>query len=132
MALGQLRSKLSKNNILIIYKLLNDLLFVEAVFFLAALFGEALLPGTITTHVGFSKVLIAVGITMLAILYLGNKTDVRLSETKINKKTAVLMIFVLMLFLFVSLIKISIFLNIVLSIFAILSGYYIYKIVIDK
>jgi len=129
MVLGQLRSKLSKNNILIIYKLLNDLLFVEAIFFLAALIGEALLPGAITAHVGFSKILIFVGITVLAILYLGNEAGVSLSQVKTNKKTASALVTVLVILLFVSLIKINLILNIILSFFAVLVGYYVYKLI---
>jgi hypothetical protein len=128
MVLGQLRSKLSRNNLLIIYKLLNDLLFVEVIFFLSALIGEALLPGSITAHVGFSKILIFVGITVLAILYVGNKSDVSLSQAKTNKKTASLLLFVLILFIIASLIKISIYLTIILTLSILLVGYYIYKI----
>jgi hypothetical protein len=129
MVLAQLHNK---NNLIIIYKLLNDALFIEIVFFLMALVGEGLLPGVVTSHVGFSKILVAAGITVLAILYTGKKVGTELPKTKTNKKTATLLIFVLILFLFVSLIKISIFLNIFISFFAILSGYYIYKIVIDN
>jgi len=132
MVLGQLRSKLSRNNLLIIYKLLNDLLFVEAIFFLVALIGEALLPGAITAHVGFSKVLITIGITVLAILYLGNKTDVKLSETRINKKTAYLLVFILFMLLFVSLVKINLILNITITFMTVAAGYFIYNLILGE
>jgi hypothetical protein len=130
MALEKLRSRFNKNNLIILYKLLNDLLFVEIVFFLLALIGEGLLPGAVTAHVGFSKILVIVGITILAIFWVGNKANVVLSKTKINKKATYLLIFILMLLAFVSLIKISIFLNIFVSFLVILSGYYIYKTII--
>jgi hypothetical protein len=132
MALEQLRNKLSKNNLTVLYKLLNDLLFIEAIFFLLALIGEGLLPGIVTSHIGFSKILIAVGITILAILYIGNKADVQLNSVKTNKKTAVLLIFVLILLLFVSLIKINLILNVTLSFSAIATVYLIYKILFEN
>jgi hypothetical protein len=128
MGLVNLRSKFNKDNLTVLYKLLNDLLFIEIIFFLLALIGEGLLPGTVTSHVGFSKILVAVGFTVLAIFYAGNKAGVQLSETKTNKKIASLLLFILILFIFASLIKISIYLTIILTAFILLTCYYIYKI----
>lgn len=127
-----LRNKFNKNNLMIAYKLLNDFLFIEIVFFLLALIGEGILPGTITSHVGFSKIIIAVGITILATFYTGNKAGISLGNSKSNKKTVCALVFILVLLVFVSLIKISIFLNIFISLVAIASGYFIYKSVLDK
>jgi hypothetical protein len=130
MELEQPNSRTSSSNLIIVYKLLNDLLFIEAVFFILAMIGEALLPGTITSHVGFSKVIVTVGVTILAILYVGNKAGVNLSQAKKNKKTAYLLVTILVILLFVSLIKINLMLNIILSFFAVLMGYYFYKLII--
>ena len=130
---SKLLSKINKNNLIISYKLLNDLLFIEIVFFLVALIGEGLLPGTVTSHVGFSKILIAVGITVLAIFYVGNEAGIRLTEeNKINKKTAFLLIFILIALLFVSLIKINLILNIFITFLAIATGYFIYKLLLGE
>lgn len=130
--MASLRNKFSKNNLIVAYKLLNDLLFIEIVFFLLALMGEGVLPGTVTSHVGFSKVIIAVGITILAAFYIGNKAEINLGNSKPNKKTACALVFILVLLIFVSLIKINIFLNIFISLVAIASGYFIYKSILDK
>lgn len=126
------RGKLNKNNLTVLYKLLNDLLFIEIIFFLAALIGEGLLPGTITSHIGFSKILIAVGITVLAIFYIGNWTDIKLRENRINKKTAILLIFILIALLFISLIKINLILNIFITLVAITAGYFIYRLTLGE
>ncbi|HRZ95666.1 MAG TPA: hypothetical protein P5262_03835 [Candidatus Moranbacteria bacterium] len=129
---SKLLSKINKNNLIISYKLLNDLLFIEIIFFLLALIGEGLLPGTVTSHVGFSKILIAVGITILAVFYIGNEAGIKLAENKINKKTAILLIFILIALLFVSLIKINLILNIFITFLAIATGYFIYKLLLGE
>ena len=128
MALDKLRNKFNKTNLTVSYKLLNDLLFIEIIFFLLALIGEGILPGTITSRVGFSKILVAVGFTILAIFYTGKKSDIKPEEIKPNKKTTFLLLFILVLLIFVSLIKISIYLNLILSASIVLTGYYIYRI----
>lgn len=130
--MASLRNKFSKNNLIVAYKLLNDLLFIEIVFFLLALMGEGVLPGTVTSHVGFSKIIIAVGITILAAFYIGNKAEINLGNSELNKKTATLLIFILVLLIFASLIKINILLNIFISLISIASGYFIYKSILDK
>lgn len=129
---SKLLSKINKNNLIISYKLFNDLLFIEIIFFLLALIGEGLLPGTVTSHVGFSKILIAVGITILAVFYIGNEAGIKLAENKINKKTAILLIFILIALLFVSLIKINLILNIFITFLAIATGYFIYKLLLGE
>lgn len=129
MALDKLRNKFNKSDLTVLYKLLNDLLFIETIFFLLALIGEGILPGTVTSRVGFSKILVAVGFTILAIFYTGNKSGIKLEEIKPNKKTTFLLLFILILLIFVSLIKINIYLNLILSASIILIGYYIYSII---
>ena len=128
MALDKLRNKFNRSNVTVLYKLLNDLLFIETIFFLLALIGEGILPGTVTSRVGFSKILVAVGLTILAIFYTGNKSGIKLGEIKPNKKTTSLLLFILALLIFASLIKINICLNLILSAGIVLIGYYIYSI----
>jgi hypothetical protein len=117
-------------NLTILYKLLNDLLFLEIIFFLLALIGEGLLPGVVTAHVGFSKIIIFCGITILAIYFSAIETEIEISRPKINKKAAFLLILLLVIFLFASLIKISLILNIILSFSVVIASYYIYKLVL--
>lgn len=130
MALKQMRNRFNKNNLTVLYKLLNDLLFIEIVFFLVAIVGESLLPGTETSHVVFLSASFLAGATVLAIAYTGNKSDIKLSGSQPNKKIAVLLLFILIVFLFSSLIKINIILNIVISLTAISIGYFIYRIIL--
>ena len=129
---SKLLNKISRNNLIILYKLLNDLLFVEIVFFLLALIGEGFLPGIVASHVGFSKIIIAVGTTILATFYTGNKAAINLGDSKLNKKTAYALIFVLVLLIFVSLIKINIFLNIILTFCSVAAGYFLFKTLLNK
>jgi hypothetical protein len=126
------RGKLSRDNFTIAYKLLNDLLLIEVVFFLLALISEGLLPGIIATHVGFSKIIIIVGVTVLAIFYTGDKADIKLTKTKINKKTAVLLVLLLIAFLFSSLSRINITLNLFISLSATVAGFFTYKLLLGK
>jgi len=131
MALGKLYNKFSKRNLIISYKLLlNDLLFIEIVFFILAIIGESLLSGTDTSHAIFLGVSILAGITTLTVLYIGNKLGINLEYSGLNKKMAVLLILILIMFVLSSLMKINIFLNIVLTFFIIIIGYFTYKTVL--
>jgi hypothetical protein len=132
MALEQLHNKFNQNNLKVTYKLLNDLLFIEIVFFILALISEGLLPGMIAARVGFSKILIIVGITILSILYTGSKADIELAEGKINKKTAALLVLVLIAFLLASLSRVTIALNLFISLVAIAIGYFTYKLMLGE
>lgn len=72
--------QMSEGSLLIIYKLLHDTLFVSTSFFFLALIAEAILPGIIIAHVGFSKIVIFV---LLNILLLGI-LEKRISPEKIK------------------------------------------------
>jgi hypothetical protein len=93
----------------VIYKLLNDILFLELVFFLLISIAEGALAGIISEHIGFSKIVVVVLATL----------------------TAALVLFVLILLVFNSLFKLNILLNLFILIVIITSGYFTYKITLE-
>jgi len=65
--------QLNKNTLTIFYKLLHDSLFMALIFFILALIGEAILPGIIVSHIGFSKIVFFVMVNILLIKLIAKK-----------------------------------------------------------
>lgn len=123
---------IKKNYLLIAYKLLNDALLIALTFFLLALIAEGILPGIITSHVRFSEIITFIGFALIASYLISKSTGISLEKKKLNKKTAFPMLFILVLLVFNSLVKINIFLNLLILAFALASAYFIYKVVIEE
>ena len=124
----------NKEYLKIFFKLLHDMLFTSLVFFLLALIAEGILPGIITGHVEFSQIIIFIFIVIFAIYVLGNFLKISFTgdERRINKKTACLLLFVLVLLIFNSLLKLNIFLNLLIVISIIFLGYFTYKTLLEE
>jgi len=63
----KLRLLSNRENLKVVYKILHDILFIVLIFFLLALIAEGLIPGIITTHIGFSRVVTFIFVNLLAI-----------------------------------------------------------------
>lgn len=124
--------QLNKNHLLIAYKILNDVLFVGLVFFFLALVAEGLLPGIITAHVGFPKIIIFILVDLMAISALASAAQIKIESRKQNKKAAFALLFVLLLLIFNSLIKLNIFLSVFILIILLATGYFFYKAVFEE
>ena len=76
---------LEKNKLLVIYKLCVDLLFIGTIFFAVSLLAESLIPGIVTSRVGFSKISFLVVLPLLLSSVLAGRLGISLAEEKINK-----------------------------------------------
>lgn len=85
---------LDKNQKIIAYKLLHDLLFVILFFFFFALLGEGMLPGIVASHIGLYKIAIGILAIVVAIEFLAQDLGLRV-EQKMSKKTAIPLLVVL-------------------------------------
>ncbi len=65
--------QLTKNTLTIFYKLLHDSLFMALIFFILSLITEAILPGIIISHIGFSKMVIAILLNIFLLKLLAKK-----------------------------------------------------------
>lgn len=124
--------KIQKNQLLISYKLLADGLFIALTFLLLALLAEGVLPGIITSHIGFSKIITVIGSLLLASYLIAKTAKISFSREKINKKTAYLLLFLLLLLLFNGLIKLNIFLNLFILTTTAIAAYFIYKVIFEE
>lgn len=59
------------------YKLLNDLLLLLLVAFIGTMLAEGILPGIITSQIGFTGIASAVLLVMIAIIWIGSKYQIR-------------------------------------------------------
>jgi hypothetical protein len=90
--------KLKKNNLLIAYKLLFDLLLGILILFIASIFAEGILPGIITSHVSFSQMVFLLSFVIFLIYLCASLAGIeeeKMISTFKNKKTA----FILPIFL---------------------------------
>jgi hypothetical protein len=111
-------------------KLLHDLLFLILLFFALSLVAEGVLPGIVTSHVGFPKILLFIFVLISAIYLLGRTINWKSSGNKAtlgNKKTVVALLIISILLILNAQIKLNFLLNIFLTVaFATLS-YFLFK-----
>lgn len=149
-------NKISRENLIIIYKLLADLLFIFLIFFFFMLIGESLLPGIISTRISFSIVIIAILLDILLIrklaVYLNIQKSVEANpapscrelsnQTKLpfalkffgrcwaSKKALLIGAFVFAIFILnslVNLFRFNILLAVLVFLLVLATGYFIYK-----
>jgi len=114
---------MNKDKIAIIYKLLNDLLFLILFFFILTLIAESMLPGLVSSHMSFLHIIFFLTLNIFAIYIVGSLLKLEIYKRKINKKIAVLSAIILILN---SLLKINLFLTLIILILVVISGYLIY------
>jgi hypothetical protein len=120
---------INKNYLLITYKILHDILLLILIAFAGILVADALLPGIISSKISFSKMTIALILTSSLIAYLGNHLQISYAEEKINK-SKILPILILFSFLLIgnSLLKFTLWQNIMITIISLILFFLFYEI----
>lgn len=127
--------KISQETASIIFKLLVDALFILSGFLLVTMVAETLIPGVSLSHSAFTKIFILIAIDLSAIYLLSPKIGT--ANNFDHKKTGfskliLLLLFFLILLMLASLWKLSIVLNLAISLLAVLSGIMIYKSIAEE
>ncbi|MDP1884132.1 MAG: hypothetical protein Q8L10_02085 [Candidatus Moranbacteria bacterium] len=118
--------RLKPENLIIIYKLLNDSLLLWLALFVFALIAEGLIPGIVSQHLELYKIAFAMLINIVLIHKI--REDAQIGNADIlNKKIAWPLFFIFVLLLFNSMLKLDVYLS--LSILAAVSAtvYLIFK-----
>ncbi len=129
--------QLNKSTLAIIYKLLHDSLFMFIIFFILALIAEAVLPGIIISHIGFSKMIIVILVNILLLQILAKKitTDQVVENMEAKNKSAKKFILPLLilgaLLIFNSQLEMNIFLNLFFILISGIIGYLSYKVLFE-
>ncbi len=118
---------LNKNLLLLAYKLLTDLLFLVLIFFTFTLVIESLLPGIITSHISFLKIIFLLALNLLTLYFLGHYLKINFPTNQTNKKTVLFLTVLFSLLIFNSLLKLNIFLAIIILFLALLISYFLYQ-----
>jgi hypothetical protein len=130
--------KLGKNAIAIFYKLLNDSLFVAIIFFTLTLIAEAILPGIIISHIGFSKMVITILLNIFLLKVVAKKIapdqiDEKNCTDKENIRKIILLFLVLGILLFLSnQLGMNVFLSFFIILLCIAIGYLSYHILFHE
>jgi hypothetical protein len=122
---------LKKNYNLILFKLLNDLLLILLFFFGVFVLADGVLPGIISNYFKPYVVALLLLTNIVLIFFVGQKIGANVSSKK-NKKTALALVFVSALLLFLNFLGINIFLNLFLVLVSLGVGYYIYKVLTEE
>ena len=124
--LAKLRRANKKENIVIAYKLLTDVLFIMLAAFILAMLAEGALPGIIASHIGLSKIAMFIMLDVLLISFVMRIAEIP-EKNVANKKIARLLFIVMGLLIFNSLLQLNIFLAIFLSVAIFAAVYFLLK-----
>lgn len=92
--------------LIIVYKLLNDVIFLLLIFFALAFLAEGLIPGFVSTHLNFTKLAIIIFAVLGLIIYLGRKLKIEFeAPQRTGKKWTVFLAAFFMLLIANSLLK---------------------------
>ena len=121
--------------ILFAYKILIDILFLLLLSFGVMLFVEAILPGFVSSHISFTKMILAILFDFATIIFLREKTKKTIQET-VSKPTKKIYLYLIAIFIF-TLIAFSIrhFNRMILAIILIATiflFYYFYQLLLKK
>lgn len=130
----QLLNKIPRDYLTIVYKLLNDLLWLCLVFLFFMLIGESLLPGSISSGMKFPIAIIIIALISILIKILAKYLNIQREILK-NKKALLIGAAVFAIFILNSLIKLfqfHIFLAIFVFLFILITSYFIYKLAFES
>lgn len=104
-----------RENALIAYKLLYDVLFLSFIYFTSMLIAEGALPGVISSHLSFTSIVMVILLTLLSIIFIGRKLQITYASPLIKKnKLLPALIFLAFLLLGNSLLKFAFWENILI------------------
>lgn len=126
-------NNLAENKLLpVFWKLLHDLLFILLVFFALSLAAEGLLPGIIGRYFGMSKFVILILGNVFLITLLGNFLKIKPAPPAANKKMILAISFFGIALILNGLLKMNIFLNLFITISAIIIAYFAHRIITEE
>jgi hypothetical protein len=121
---------IEKNTFLLAYKLLHDALFLALATLAGVLFADGLLPGILTSKIGFSKIIFTIIILLATIAYLGKNLQLIHDQAKIHKGR-LLPALVLLSFLLIgnSLLKFTFWENIIITLAMLFVFFLLYELI---
>lgn len=121
-----------KNIFLIAFKLLIDMLFLLLIFFTLAIIADTLIPGIVSSHISFLKIIFVLLLNLSALFWVANKYELSATKKTINKKT-VLPLTVLGAFLiFDGLIQIKLAFSFSFLLLTLFTGAFFWKIAFER
>lgn len=121
-----------KNTLLVAYKLLHDALFILFIYFIGMLIAEGALPGVVSSHLSFTRVVMTILLILLLIIFIGKKLQITYEAPTI-KKDRLLPILVLLSFLLLgnSLLKFAFWENIIITLATLFLFFLFYQIIFN-
>ena len=118
---------MAKEKILILYKLLGDLLFLLLAFFFLSLIADGLIPGIVSSHISFLRIIILIVLNLSAMYAAGYAAGIDFKESRSNKKTTFFLAVVGALIVFNSLFVINHVLALIILLISAISGFFLWR-----
>jgi hypothetical protein len=120
----------TKNMLLITYKLLYDALLLLLVSFIAMLVAEGALPGLVSSHISFSKIILVIFLVLGGIIFIGSKFHLIYEKPDI-KKNKLLPVLILFTFLLIgnSLLKFALWENMIITLATLFFFFLFYQLI---
>lgn len=122
----------AKNKLLIIYKLLADLLFLLLFFFTLTLIADGLIPGIVSSHISFLKIVILITLNLGALYFVGAAAEISLSEERPNKKTIAFLAMLALLLILNGVFKLNLYLAIFILAVTSIGGFFLERLFFRK
>ena len=122
-----------RNNVMIAYKLLHDALLLLLLSFMAILVAEGALPGLVSSHISFTRLIIIILIVLGAIILIGRNFKISYEKPNI-KKSRLLPVLILFAFLLIgnSLLKFAFWENLVITLITLFLLFLFYQIIFSS
>ena len=124
--------QLAKNKLLIIYKLLSDLLFLLLLFFALALVVDGLIPGIVSTHISFLKIICFIAGNLIALYAVGYLAQITMTSERQNKKTTTFLAIIGTLIIFNGLLKLNHYLAFAILVITLVCGFFLWRMFFEK
>ncbi len=114
--------------LIIVYKLLNDVIFLLLIFFALAFLAEGLIPGFVSAHLNFTKLAIIIFAILGVIIYLGRKLKTEFeAPQRVSKKWVIFLAVFSILLIVNSLLKFGWKEIIIIALATFLIFFYLYR-----
>jgi len=121
----------NKENLKIIYKLLNDFLLAILIFFFAVILAESALPTIISRYIPIYIFALLIALDVFGIYFLANKIGIE-NQKSLSKKNTLFILGIFFLLILNSVLKFGIILSLVIAIFSTFTAYLLYQVLLEK
>lgn len=121
-----------KRMFLILYKFLTDFISLWVLFLILSFLADSILPGIISSHFSFTRSFLILFATIATLFVLGNILEIKIEKKPISKKIAITTILFSSFFIFNSLFKLDLYLNLTILFLSLATIFFLFKVLFSQ